>query len=716
MEPTYVYLLLTFLLFFTYFIIISLFGILFSIIFNADYLNKKLTLKRLLKNFAIGLSFHLIYGMIIISLRIFNFFTLYLPFIICDISLLIYIYYKKSNTIKDYFRDFKKGDVKLFIVKKGPYFLIFFIVIFMLYIIQMFFINKDLPYAGNDQYLWFNNIWFVHKYGYLDYDVIKSYPPGFVIFCSSIISVINDYTFFFYFFKYLPFFFSIINLLVLFVLSKEIFKKKIYIFFTLAMYLGFTFIFTRNNKALPSLLATTLGFLFLLFLGKDSSRDIDLRISSIKVFLISNIKNKNIFLKGLLFTGIFLAHPLYGLFFMIFYFLYECFLIILNITKTKFLSPNSKLLLVKDLPHEIKVYTTKYSILIRNFVITQVSIILIFIILISPYVIGTSLNRGALVFGSYFSYISDFKKIQSQSINLSSLGPAFRVFGDWLLFGTFYYYINLFFGFIFANTQVLVFYKETIQIGLFLIVLGIFLNFNKYHKLNEKQNNLINFFKFTFILTFLMFIFSEIFILKYYIPFISNAIDIFYEIYRLRLFELFSGFWAVIFVLTFNYITVVIKKKFLKTKSNQIPIKRISQLSKISLIFLIIFTSGFFYFTNFRKINYPINYNEDQLQGVLFIGNYFEENPLEDKKGILLEELISNAIYGLIVDVNLEKNYFNFTGDPSYSKFNNEFNLLNNEFVFLNISKLNDNFKSNFSTNFDTIYEGINGYIFSKVK
>ena len=148
----------------------------------------------------------------------------------------------------------------------------------------MYFIDDTLGYVGNDAYYWFENIWFVHKYGYLDYSNILSYPPGYLMFCSTMISPINDYTFSYFFLKYLPFFLSIINLLVLFVISNDIFKKKIYIFFTLVMYLGFTYLFYRSFKSVPSVLATSLGFLFLLFLGKDTSNEINLEISSIKVF------------------------------------------------------------------------------------------------------------------------------------------------------------------------------------------------------------------------------------------------------------------------------------------------------------------------------------------------------------------------------------------------------------------------------------------------
>ncbi len=637
MEILIFYLLATFFLLFIYSIIISLFGYLIITIYNRDYLCKKLTLKRLLKTFAIGLSFHLIYGMIIISLRILNFFTIYLPFIICDIGFIVYIYYKKSKSIRMYFRMLKKKNFILFFKENISLILIFFIVFFLLYTIQMYFINQVLPYPGNDPYYWFNNIWFVHKYGFMDYDVIQSYPPGFVIFSSSIISFIDDYTFFYYFLKYLPIFFSVINLLVLYVISKDLFKKKINIYFTLVMYLGFTFIFTRNNKALPSLLATTLGFLFLLFLGKGSSKDMNLKISSMKTFMMSNIKNKKVILKGLLFTGISLAHPLYGLLYMIFYFFYEFFLF-LKSTKTDSIS---KLLLI------------------RNFFISQFLIFLIFVVMLSPYAIGTSINRGANVIESYLFYFSDPNKTQSLFNNMASLGELFRDLGIGILFKSFYYYLNQFFLNLFIGTHFYSFYKETIQVGIILVMIGLFLNYKKYHYINEKQNVLINFFKFIFILVFLLLTFSQILILFACYPIYCNFLWWFYDLYRLRLFELFSGYWAILFVLTFDYIIIMIKEKYLRAKKNRIPTKKFIRYSKISLITVITFTSGFFYITNFGKIEFGINFNKDQLDSILFIGNYFDENPLEDKKRILLENLDSNAIYGLIVDKNLEKKNYN---------------------------------------------------------
>ncbi len=690
----------TFILFFIYFIVISLFGFLIQFIFNRAYLNKKVNLKRILKSFAIGLSIHLIYGTIIISLRIFNFFTIYLPFILCDIGLLIYILYRKSNSIKKYFKTLNKHKVFLFFKEKSSIIFIFIIVFSLLYILQMYFIDNTLGYVGNDAYYWFQNIWFVHKYGFLDYNSILSYPPGYLMFCSTIISPINDYTFSYFFLKYLPFFLSIINLLVLFVISNEIFKEKIYIFFTLVIYLGFTYLFYRSFKPVPSVLATSLGFLFLLFLGKGTSNEINLKISSIKVFLKSNIKNKYVLSKGLLLTGITLIQPLYGMFYMVFYFSYECFLFLIRYN-SKYISFNPRLLLL------------------RNYIFSQLLIILVCVLLLSPFVIGTSLNRGSFILKSYLSYATNRKSLELSII--SNLGDIFKNIGEWFIFESVYRFFDKFIYFIFDRTHIIGFYKETILVGFFIIFSGLFLNFKKSHKLNEKQNNSVNFIKYSLIFSLITFFLCQFFVYFFNIPFFSTPIEIFYEKYKLRFYEIFSGYWALIFVLAFNYIVIKIKKKYLKLKKYKIPSKRISRFFKISLYSSIIFTSSFFYIINFEKIKFPKYINDDQAEANLYIGDHFEKNPLKENTTILLENLggnksVNNRVYGLIVDKNLNKKYYNFTNNLNYSHFYDDFNSLNSKFVFLNISKVNENFKSNFSLEFNTINEWNSGFIFLKVK
>ena len=92
--------------------------------------------------------------------------------------------------------------------------------------------------------------------------------------------------------------------------------------------------------------------------------------------------------------------------------------------------------------------------------------------------------------------------------------------------------------------------------------------------------------------------------------------------------------------------------------------------------------------------------------------NNNEFMPLE--RGILLEDLASNQIYYLIMDGNLEKNYYPFTAELNYSKFIDDFNQLNCEYVLFNKSNTNMMFIQNFTTDFDILYENVKGLFFAK--
>jgi len=181
---------------------------------------------------------------------------------------------------------------------------------------------QRVSYPGLDPHLWFGEIWSIHKNGSLKFDVVGVYPPGFVLFNASIISFNDNYLIAYFFCKYMPIFLSAINLIVLYEILKFFFKKKITIFCALLIFLGNQYYFYRFSMPLPSTLGTTLGFLFLLALKEGSivnmhSNEIRLRK---KVFL--NLKNKNIIARGIILSGITMANPLYGLYYIIFYFLF----------------------------------------------------------------------------------------------------------------------------------------------------------------------------------------------------------------------------------------------------------------------------------------------------------------------------------------------------------------------------------------------------------
>jgi hypothetical protein len=66
------------------------------------------------------------------------------------------------------------------------------------------------------------------------------------------------------------------------------------------------------------------------------------------------------------------------------------------------------------------------------------------------------------------------------------------------------------------------------------------------------------------------------------------------------------------------------------------------------------------------------------------------------------------------MDGNLEKNYYPFTSELNYSKFKEDFNQLNFEYVLFNKSNTNIEFIQNFTVDFDILYENIKGLFFAK--
>ncbi|GAG59198.1 unnamed protein product, partial [marine sediment metagenome] len=103
-------------------------------------------------------------------------------------------------------------------------------------------------------------------------------------------------------------------------------------------------------------------------------------------------------------------------------------------------------------------------------------------------------------------------------------------------------------------------YSLTLGLGIFVVVFGVFIKFSKHFDFNEKQNYLINFIRFTFI--FLLVIITIIFFIGFIENVIIQEITIFYSKLGKRLFELFPGFWAIIFVLSVDYFFILIKKLY----------------------------------------------------------------------------------------------------------------------------------------------------------
>ncbi|MFX1257034.1 MAG: hypothetical protein ACFFAN_04195 [Promethearchaeota archaeon] len=576
----------------------------------------------------------------------------------------------------------------------------------------MSFIDKRTSYPSKDPYFWFKMTWFVHENGYLVKDYpLERYAPGYILFCTTITSFIDDYYVFYYFLKYLPFFLMSINVLVIFIIAKRIFIKKVNIFFVLVILLSFSYLNSRYNMPISSNLATTLCFLFLLFLNESIISNIESNTYNLKLFTKRKLTDKNSLFKGLVLAGIFMANPIYLFFYSFFFFFFELYLLLRNLNlKCKFSKENLSLVI--------------------RFFISFFSILLYFFLFLIPYIIGTPIYLGAnfgIVFNSYsfLTLMFDFQKtsfIYNKKVFLlffiENLQDFIRDFGRFLLKRPIHKEIDDFFrNFLFEIPIVNNFrnlYTSTLGLGIFFIIFGLFIKFGKYFDFDNKQKYLICFIKFSFLFIILYLAFYSILVLIE-IP-KTEKIIVYSSMYKKRMIEIFSGFWAVIFVLSINFIFKLMKKIFFKIKKpSKTPNKRMIKIFKMSQIISLILLSGFFYVTNFRRTSYTMHQdNKERFQAVLFVGNYFNEHPLDKKTKILLEDLGEDNIFNLLTYKYLKKEYYDFTEEINYTEFFDEFDQNDYEYILLPEYKLDDNFIGNFSKDFEDIYEN-SKFIFAKI-
>jgi len=686
--PVNIYFLFTILIFSFYFFIIFIFGFMIFCISSKKQINKKLNLFYILIYFAVGLVIHTIYLLFISFFKIFNFFTVYLPFIIIDICFLYYLYRKKQFSIVEYLKKFKFSNLYKSLLKYFYDIIILIIILAMLYLLQMYFIEQSISLPACDPYLWFRTIFFLHKYGYLDYSLVGTYPPGYIFFCASIISVTNDYYLIYFFCKYIPLILSGINILCLFVLSKRFFIKKINIVFTLAIYLSFNYLSYRYQMLLPSTLATTLGFLFLLHFFNDNS-----------IF--------NLEYKGLILAGIFLNHHLYCLYYIIFFIIFTLYIFF------------QKLISLKK--QKLNLISKKF---IKKFFYSQIYIYLIFIVAILPFLILTSLENNFPIFNYYYKFIAPKLYLFGPFYEILRIGDFIILIANLLINNIIYNRINSIilnlFNYNFA-LNLRIFYDETIGIGTIIIIIGCILPFNKLFKFNINQKNFIVFIKFTLILSILSYFLLYIFTNIIEISFLNNAINFFSYFFK-RYFELFAGYWALIFVLSINFIFKFNKNKLkILIQKMNFKITTLRKFYNTSFNTVIIMLIILFYSTNFTRVQYYQFNSYGHTDVLLFAGNYFNENPPNKTTTILIEDFHNTEYnlwydnYYLLLDENLKIIYYTFSDKSNYQEFKIFIDERNIKFVLFNFENFSNNFIKNFTFEFKILYINNDNWIFAKL-
>ena len=474
---------------------------------------------------------------------------------------------------------------------------------------------------------------------------------------------------------------------------------------------------------LPSTLSTTLGFLFLLALKEGSFVNMLSNKIKLRKMVFLNFKNKNILARGIILSGIAMAHPLYGIYYIIFYFLFEIFFFIIILKREK---TNLKLKIIN----------------IGHFFLKLISIFSIFLVMILPYIIYYSLSTGNSLFDVYYSFIKPLYLFDP----LSGIGPieeSFFNLAEFFLTKTVIQDIEsivskFFLGLI--NIGNIAHFYWIFGSGIIFVVLGIFIPVNKILYLNKKQRYLVRFIKFTFILTFLFYLLSSIIdFLPNEIFYFLTGINAFMDVFLIRLFELFSGFWVILFVFPFVYIIIFVERSICKIKLNRkignkkkitkiIKNKSIRRITKAFLMSSFIFSSGIYYALNYSKTSDWMRYyfTDSQTDVVLFAGNYFNENPLYAENILLVDNQDGEYIHflsALIQVENLEKIYYifdcnstHYLNSTDYIEFKGDIEFRNVSYVLFNVKFTDEDFQTNLYSDFNILYRNEDNWLFAELK
>ncbi|TKJ20192.1 MAG: hypothetical protein CEE43_13440 [Promethearchaeota archaeon Loki_b32] len=263
----YLSLIKTYIIFILFSVIISIFGSVFIYIYQ-KHSKKKWNLTLLeygIISYAVGILIYIFISYILNLFEIFNFYTAYLPFLIISSTFLLFILKKKKirNTLTQIKRYLSSNYKSIFI-----HILILFIIYLFQFITFWIKTSESSALLARDTYYWTKHVLYLNENGIVNYSEHGStYPWGFFLFCSGNILISNSFTTTYFFMKFACFPFLNFYILVMFSISKRVFKKNAIIFFCLFSILAQIFFIYRTMMFLSSsiaLLLILISFLILL--------------------------------------------------------------------------------------------------------------------------------------------------------------------------------------------------------------------------------------------------------------------------------------------------------------------------------------------------------------------------------------------------------------------------------------------------------------------
>ncbi len=288
-------------LFFTFVIIISIFGMIFYNFFNRSSRQKSNFNfpEKIIFSFGIGFSIYIPFSMVVIAFKFVNFFTILLPFILIDISYIAKISHKthlKWEIIRKFILNLKKS-----LLRNKVFVLILIFIISLQIIFQWSIISVNKSYIGMDPFNLAGKSLPLLMNGQID-DFRPFYPPGFEILYTSCLSILITPNFeqIYFFLKFIPIPFFSFYILIVALIIKRIFRKNSFIFFGLIMLLTANYTNMQFLHFFTSNIATVLITIsFFIFLSKTP-----------------------LFYSGIFFTSVFFVSPRVSIFYLIILFLF----------------------------------------------------------------------------------------------------------------------------------------------------------------------------------------------------------------------------------------------------------------------------------------------------------------------------------------------------------------------------------------------------------
>ncbi|MHA1147606.1 MAG: hypothetical protein ACTSR8_05125 [Promethearchaeota archaeon] len=558
-----------------------------------------------------------------------------------------------------------------------PRILILF-VIFSLTFVVLGVIFVDLSYPARDPYLWVSSAMYLNKYGDFNYEFITVHTAGFVIYSAGATLITPNFQTMFFFLKFIPIFLFLITILAYYHLFSLFFKKNIEIVAALIITLSFNYFLYRSIHPVPSILVSCLFTILLSTFIEEGN---------LRIFIV----------RGLLVGGMFLTHILYAPIFLIFYFLFEIFFLI----REKIMNKERK--------------DFNFSLVFLNHIKSDIFLLMSFIIIIIPYFLNVIVN-GYNFFNYYFAYI-DKEEYFSSVTKINCLLKLFLP-NNFVLVVKNPSQTNILYNL--YNFGISFLLTKTLNWGIIFLFIGLFYRTKKF---TTQKKYFVGFVNFTFILTCGAIIVASLLLITGKGPIYALAYFVIH--YGGRIFELFSGLWAILVIYSVKRIIKYIlsktnntiginKKKVSNPKKND---RKFSQQQKKAYSIMLLIIAGSLY-SNHLIVQYYFlytNYYEDDnlTESVIFIGDYFDRNGVKDTQILLPDNPTTNFIYKLIYYENIEKSIVEIK-DTSYSDL--ETLIINNsaDYVLFNKLEAKGNCLDRINENMEVLYENSH-YIFFKV-